>query len=80
MSVQPDPVRQSPLRQPGIFHPYSMLAHTFSKSALTPGQRLGYLALAPGLPQAEAMRTTLFHVLLSSGLAMPDAVMQVPGS
>ena len=61
---------------PGIFHPYSMLAHTYSKSALTPGQRLGYLALAPGLTEAEAMRTALFHGLLSSGLAMPDAVMQ----
>jgi aspartate aminotransferase len=61
---------------PGIFHPYSLLAHTYSKSTLTPGQRLGYLALMPGLPQAEAVRTALFHVLLSSGLAMPDAVMQ----
>lgn len=61
---------------PGNFHPYSMLAHTYSKSTLTPGQRLGYLALAPGLPQAEAMRKALLHVLLSSGLAMPDAVMQ----
>lgn len=61
---------------PGIFHPYSMLAHTYSKTTLTPGQRLGYLALAPGVPQPEAMRTALFHVLISSGLAMPDAVMQ----
>ena len=53
-----------------------MLAHTYSKTTLTPGQRLGYLALAPGVPQPEAMRTALFHVLISSGLAMPDAVMQ----
>jgi aspartate aminotransferase len=61
---------------PGTFHPYSMLAHTYSKTTLTPGQRLGYLALAPGLPQAETMRTALLHVLVSSGLAMPDAIMQ----
>ena len=61
---------------PGIFYPYSMLAHTYSKTTLTPGQRLGYLALAPSLPQAETMRAALVHVLLSSGLAMPDAVMQ----
>nr|MDQ3764136.1 aminotransferase class I/II-fold pyridoxal phosphate-dependent enzyme [Actinomycetota bacterium] len=63
---------------PGVFHPYSMLAHTYSKSTLAPGQRLGYLALAPGLAEAgvEAMRTALFHVLFSSGLVMPDAVMQ----
>lgn len=75
--LQSDSVRQSPLCQPWhFFHPYSMLAHTYSKTTLTPGQRLGYLALAPGVPQPEAMRTALFHVLISSGLAMPDAVMQ----
>ncbi len=61
---------------PGLFHPYSMLARTYSKTTLTPGQRLGYLALAPGLPEPEAMREALFHILLSSGLAVPDAVMQ----
>ncbi|HET9254738.1 MAG TPA: aminotransferase class I/II-fold pyridoxal phosphate-dependent enzyme [Pseudonocardiaceae bacterium] len=61
---------------PGLFHPYSILVHTYTKSALAPGQRLGYLALAPGLPRAEAMRTALFHALFSSGLVMPDAVMQ----
>ena len=61
---------------PGAFHPYSMLARTYSKTTLSPGQRLGYLALAPGAPHPEALRKTLFHILLSSGLAMPDAVMQ----
>ncbi|MBA2474268.1 MAG: aminotransferase [Pseudonocardiales bacterium] len=58
---------------PGLFHPYSMLAHTYSKSALAPGQRLGFLALAPGLPEAEVVR----RALLSAGILMaPDAVMQ----
>ena len=61
---------------PGLFHPYSMLARTYSKSTLAPGQRLGYLALAPGLPAAEAVRRALFRVIISSGLIMPDAVMQ----
>lgn len=61
---------------PGLFHPYSMLVRTYSKSTLAPGQRLGYLALAPGLPAAETMRRALFSVICSSGLMMPDAVMQ----
>ena len=61
---------------PAVFHPYSLLARTYSKSTLTPGQRLGYLALAPGVTHAEAMRQGLFHILLSLGLAVPDAVMQ----
>lgn len=61
---------------PGAFHPYSMLARTYSKTTLAPGQRLGYLALAPDVPHADAMRKALFHTLLSAGLAMPDAVTQ----
>jgi aspartate aminotransferase len=61
---------------PGAFHPYSMLARTYSKTTLAPGQRLGYLALAPDVPHADAMRKALFHALLSTGLAMPDAVTQ----
>lgn len=58
---------------PGLFHPYSMLAHTYSKSALAPGQRLGFLALAPGLPEVDVVRRALLN--FSFGMA-PDAVMQ----
>lgn len=60
---------------PGRFHPYSMLAHTYSKSALAPGQRLGFLALPPDLPasDAEVIRRAL---LTSSFGTAPDAVMQ----
>ncbi|MGH3837425.1 MAG: aminotransferase class I/II-fold pyridoxal phosphate-dependent enzyme [Pseudonocardiaceae bacterium] len=60
---------------PGLFHPYSMLAHTYSKSALAPGQQLGFLALAPGLPEAEVVRRALLSVF-ASGLMMPDVIMQ----
>lgn len=58
---------------PGLFHPYTMLAHTYSKSALAPAQRLGYLALPPDLPEAHVVRRAL--LTFSVGLA-PDAVMQ----
>lgn len=61
---------------PCLYHPYSMLARTYTKSALAPGQRLGFLALAPGLPEAEIVRQALPSVIYSEGLAMPDAVMQ----
>jgi aspartate aminotransferase len=50
------------LPSPGRFYPYSLLAHTYSKSALAPGQRLGFLALAPDLPdspEAAAIRRAL---------------------
>jgi aspartate aminotransferase len=64
------------LPSPGRFHPYSLLAHTYSKSALAPGQRLGFLALAPDLadsPDAAAIRRAL---LTYSFGAAPDAIMQ----
>ena len=61
---------------PGLFHPYSLLAHTYSKSALAPGQRLGFLALVPGLPEAEVVRMALLSVGFSAGAVTPDAVMQ----
>lgn len=58
---------------PGLFHPYSMLAHTYSKSALAPAQRLGFLALPSGLQEAEVVRRAL--LTFSVGMT-PDAVMQ----
>ncbi|MDQ3905459.1 MAG: aminotransferase class I/II-fold pyridoxal phosphate-dependent enzyme [Actinomycetota bacterium] len=58
---------------PGLFYSYSMLAHTYSKSALAPGQRLGFLALAPDLPEADVVRKAL---LTLSFWWAPDAVMQ----
>jgi aspartate aminotransferase len=61
---------------PGLFHPYSLLAHTYSKSALAPAQRLGFLAVAPDLPEAEVVRMALLSVAFSAGVVTPDAVMQ----
>ena len=61
---------------PALFHPYSLLARTYSKSALAPGQRLGFLALAPGLPDAEVVRMALLSGNFSCGVVTPDAVMQ----
>jgi aspartate aminotransferase len=58
---------------PALVHPYSMLAHTYSKSALAPGQRLGFLALAPALPEADLVRRALLNFIFGT---MPDAVMQ----
>lgn len=61
---------------PGRFHPHTFLIHTYSKSALAPGQRLGFVALAPGMPDREEMRRALGAVGLAGGYGMPDAVMQ----
>jgi aspartate aminotransferase len=61
---------------PASFYPRSLLVHTYSKSALAPGQRLGYLALPPGMPGRAELRRAVMAVGLASGNGLPDAIMQ----
>jgi aspartate aminotransferase len=61
---------------PASFYPRSLLVHTYSKSALAPGQRLGYLALPPDMPARSELRQAVMAVGLASGNWLPDAIMQ----
>jgi len=61
---------------PGLFYERAMLVHTYSKSTLAPGQRLGYLALPPSMPDREQLRQMAMVAALATGIALPDAVMQ----
>ena len=61
---------------PGAFYARSFLIHTYSKSTLAPGQRLGYVALPPGMPGREQLRQAFMVAGLATGNMLPDAVMQ----
>src|SRR6266568_7445464 len=61
---------------PGEFYPRSLLIHTYSKSALVPGQRLGYVALPPGIPGRDQLRQAFMVEGFSTGNMLPDAIMQ----
>src|SRR5438093_932159 len=61
---------------PGAFYPRSLLIHTYSKSALAPGQRLGYVALPPGIPGRDQLRQAFMVEGFSTGNMLPDAIMQ----
>ncbi len=61
---------------PGAFYPRSLLIHTYSKSALAPGQRLGYVALPPRMPGRDQVRQAFMVAGFSTGNMLPDAVMQ----
>lgn len=61
---------------PSQFYDHTLLVYTYGKTLLTPGQRLGYVALPPTMPEREALRMGLAISLLNSGYCYPNAVMQ----
>jgi aspartate aminotransferase len=61
---------------PTAFYLNSFLIYTYGKTLLTPGQRLGYIALPPTMPDREAIRDSLFVAQLINGHAFPNALLQ----
>ena len=61
---------------PARWYPYTFLVHTSSKSALAPGQRLGFVALPPTMPDRESVRLAFLAVGMALGNGLPDAIMQ----
>jgi len=61
---------------PASFYPRSLLVHTYSKSALAPGQRLGFLALPPDMPDKGEVQMAVMAVGAATGNWLPDAIMQ----
>jgi aspartate aminotransferase len=62
---------------PTAFHPHSFLVYTYGKTLLTPGQRIGYIALPPEMPDRDQMRSALFTAQMLLGYAFPNALLQV---
>jgi aspartate aminotransferase len=63
---------QSPTR----FYRNSIMIYSYGKTLLTPGQRVGYVALSPEMDHLEEMRTIMFSSQILSGWAMTSALMQ----
>ena len=63
---------------PAEVYPWTLIAYSYGKVLLAPGQRLGYLALSPHLPKPErsALRAGFFAAQVSLGWGFPDAIMQ----
>ncbi len=63
---------------PAEVYPWTLIDYSYGKVLLAPGQRLGYLALSPHLPEPErsALREGFFAAQASLGWAFPDAIMQ----
>lgn len=63
---------------PAGSYPWTVIAYSYGKVLLAPGQRLGYFALSPLIPAAEReeLRAALMPLGLAIGWGFPDAVMQ----
>ena len=66
-----------PFPSPTEFYADSFLVYTYAKQLLTPGQRCGYVALPPMMPDRPAMRDALMLGQLTyGGHAAPSNVLQ----
>lgn len=55
---------------------YTFVVYTYGKVLLTPGQRIGYIALPPQMPDREQLRHAIFLSQLMTGYAFPNALLQ----
>jgi aspartate aminotransferase len=61
---------------PTNYYPNSLLLYTYGKTLLTPGQRLGYIALPPTMPERETLRDAIMIAQIAGGFAFPNALLQ----
>lgn len=61
---------------PAAFYPYTLIAYSYGKVLLAPGERIGYLALAPAMPEREALRRALLVNQIAHGWAFPNTTLQ----
>jgi aspartate aminotransferase len=63
---------------PTGIYPWSLLIYTYGKTLLTPGQRLGFIALPPIMSQEDrsALRGALLLSQVVTGFAFPNALLQ----
>jgi aspartate aminotransferase len=63
---------------PAAVYPWTLISYSYGKILLAPGQRLGYLAIAPTMPAADRqpLREAVFATQMALGWCFPNAVMQ----
>ena len=63
---------------PAALYPWTLISYSYGKVLLAPGQRLGYLAISPLMPNVDrhALRSAMFSAQMALGWCFPNAVMQ----
>ncbi len=61
---------------PAAFYPNTLLAYSYGKVLLTPGQRIGYLALPPTMPDRDQVMQSIRLAQIANGYLFPNALLQ----
>lgn len=61
---------------PVLFYPATFIVYTYGKVLLTPGQRIGWIALSPNMPGREMLRMSLLVTAMTLGWLFPNAILQ----
>jgi aspartate aminotransferase len=61
---------------PAEVYPNTVVTYSYGKTLLTPGMRLGYIAIPPTMPGRDAVRDRIFLAQIATGYAFPNADLQ----
>jgi len=61
---------------PSEFYPHTLISYSYGKVLLTPGERIGWLAISPSVPDRQPLRDALDVSQIAAGWLFPNAVLQ----
>jgi len=69
---------ERPFHSAAAVYPWTFISYSYGKVLLSPGQRLGYLAISPRMPEAErrSFSDAMLAAQMALGWCFPNAVMQ----
>jgi aspartate aminotransferase len=67
-----------PFTSPAALYPWTLIAYSYGKVLLAPGQRIGYLALSPLMPAEDRkpLQDAMFGAQMAMGWCFPNAILQ----
>lgn len=63
-------------KSPAQFYPHTFVLYSYGKQLLAPGQRIGYIAMPPSMPDREPLREAMMIAQCATGFAFPNALLQ----
>lgn len=61
---------------PAAYYPNTFVVYTYGKTLLTPGQRVGYIALPPTMPNRDSVRNAILAAQVIAGYGFANALLQ----